>query len=530
MRLNHLPCLLALLSLPTLAAAGNLRPAIEDRLPAGAAVEAGEQVYIVQLREPPALAYTGRRAGLAATRPRDGGRFDVAAPAVQQYGEHLTAQHDRLLRSVGAWRDKLYSYRYAFNGFAAKLTRLQAQKLRARREVLNVWPDQLRYLHTNDSPAFLGLLQPTNGLAAARGLTGEGVVIGVIDSGIAPGHPSFDDRRPAEVPKLCQSRWAEESLLGLWLCFRWKNQDAAPDYGELPDWRGACEAGEGFAASDCNRKIIGARYYINGFLETHFLDPNERISPLDVDGHGTHIAAIAAGKEVRAVIGGNDVARIRGMAPRARIAVYKACWLEPGQTRGSCSTADLQRAIEDAVADGVDIINYSVGNTDIGISDPDDLALLTAADAGVLAVVAAGNDGPAPGTILSPAGAPWVLTVGASSRSGTRFDKALRVNAPASLAGDYLALEASFTPALKNTGAVTGQLLLADDDSAGFGGSSRDACESLVNGAQLAGRIALIERGLCTFETKLSHAEAAGAIAAVVYDNQGGPIVMNGSR
>ena len=150
------------------------------------------------------------------------------------------------------------------------------------------------------------------------------------------------------------------------------------------------------------------------------LDDNEFISPKDADGHGTHIASVAAGNPVSATLGGEFVDKISGMAPRAHVAVYKACWLEPGELRGTCSTADLTQAIEDAIADGVDIINYSVGSDD-DIVDADDLALLAAVNAGVLVVGAAGNEGPAPESVVSPAAAPWVLAVGASSRRGERY-------------------------------------------------------------------------------------------------------------
>ena len=214
------------------------------------------------------------------------------------------------------------------------------------------------------------------------------------------------------------------------------------------------------SATYCNNKLIGARYYIDGFLEEYDLDPNEFISPRDADGHGTHIATTAAGNFVQATLAGTPVAKISGMAPRARIAVYKACWLEPGAARGTCSTADLARAIEDAVADGVDIINYSVGSDD-GIDDADDLALLAAADAGVLTVAAAGNEGPVPGSINSPAAAPWVLAVGASSRRGDRFRAAIRVNSPASVKKDYPAVEAAFTPRLQDVGPLTLRLIVA---------------------------------------------------------------------
>ena len=488
-----------------------------------------ERVYIVQLPEPAALNYAGRPGGVAATRPRDGERFDARASNVRAYSRELTDAHDAMLQSIGAYDRKLYSYRYTFNGFAARLTPIQAQKLRSRKDVLRVWEDAVRYLYTNDSPTFLGLFDAGSGLITNRELRGEDVVIGVIDSGITPEHPSFADTREASRPGLCRSEWAENSLLGIWLCRRFKNRDDELVYDPPADWNGSCESGDRFTADLCNNKIIGARYYPDGFLESFTLDANEFMSPRDADGHGTHIASTAAGNEVRATLAGADVDRINGIAPRARVAVYKACWLEPGQLRGSCSTSDLQRAIEDAVADGVDIINYSVGNTDISLNDPDDIALLAASDAGVLSVVAAGNDGPGAGTILSPSGAPWVLTVGASSRTGDKFAEAVRVNSPSNVAADYESREASFTPALVDEGPLTAELILADDGNAA-GGTTFDACEPIVNGADMDGQVALIQRGGCDFQVKIENVEAAGAIAAVVFNNQSELIIMSGMR
>jgi subtilisin family serine protease len=265
------------------------------------------------------------------------------------------------------------------------------------------------------------------------------------------------------------------------------------------------------------------------------MDENEfPSSPRDADGHGTHIASVAAGNPVRASLGGAEIATVSGIAPRARLASYKACWLEPGATRASCAMSDLQAAIEDAIADGVDIINYSVGTATGGPADEDALALLAAADAGVLAVVAAGNGGPGSGTIESPGSAPWVLTVAASSRAGQRFDNALRITAPAAALGDFSAREAAFTPALRGIGAVTGRLVLADDGVPAVeseDGSPADACQDLVDASALTGNIALIRRGLCPFQEKVERAEAAGAIAAVVFDNTAGTLItMTGER
>lgn len=505
-------------------------PAAGTRLKAIAAADDEEHVYIVQLAAPPAVAEPGlrpeRRKGVRA-------RLETQSPAVRRYTDRLVARHDATLEAIGARHAKLYSYRYALNGFSARLTPTQARKLRARKGVLNVWEDRKQQVRTSDSPDFLGLTATAGGLWKDRKLSGEGVVIGVIDSGIAPGHISFKDTIPAKRPRLCRSAWAENSLLGLWLCKRFKSRPDQLVFARPAGWQGVCEAGEGFASTDCNNKLIGARYYIDGFLEQYALNENEFISPKDADGHGTHIASVAAGNRVNATLGGEFVDKISGMAQRAHIAVYKACWLEPGAARGSCSTADLTQAIEDAVADGVDIINYSVG-TDDDIVDADDLALLAAVNAGVLVVAAAGNEGPAPETVDSPAAAPWVLAVGASSRRGGRFHDAIRVNSPASVQNDYVAVEADFTPLLRDKGPLTLDLVLVDDGIYGFFdttiGTTFDACETVRNTAELSGKIALVQRGGCNFDVKVRNVEDAGAKAALIFNDQGEAIIMTGSR
>jgi subtilisin family serine protease len=223
---------------------------------------------------------------------------------------------------------------------------------------------------------------------------------------------------------------------------------------------------------------------------------------------------------------------VSGIAPRARVAIYKACWLRPGDARATCATSDLARAIDDAVADGVDIINYSLGSLETDLTAPDDMALLNAVDAGILTVVAAGNDGPELDTIGSPSSAPWVLTAAASTQSGELFDEAIEITAPDDLAGAVSMREASFTPELSRDDPIEEALVTADDGQGqvdtGAGGTRRDACQPLTNGTAIKDRIALIERGGCEFQVKIRHAEQAGAIAAVIYNNAGGPFVMNG--
>ncbi|MCZ6475418.1 MAG: S8 family serine peptidase [Gammaproteobacteria bacterium] len=495
-------------------------------------IKGPEQIYLVQLIEAAVLNYRGTKSGYAATKPAPGRKLNRASGAVESYVSYLDESHDRLLRDVGAPNSKVYSFRYALNGFAARLTSNQISRLKRSGTVARVWLDTEQQVQTNNSAIFLGLQDQNGGLRADLELRGEDIIIAVIDSGIAPNHPSLADTED-QIPRGCTTRWSEASWLGVFLCSSIKrNPPTTLMFEEPQGFTGICQAGDGFTESTCNNKLIGARYYLDGFLARNELDPGEFVSPKDADGHGTHIASIAAGISVTAEMFGTRLGQISGIAPRARIAVYKACWLKPGETRASCSTADLTRAIDDAVADGVDIINYSVGSLETDLTAPDDLALLNALQAGVFSAVAAGNDGPNAGTIGSPSGAPWVLTVGASTQSGSRFEEAIAVTAPESLAQLMATKEASFTPPLRDRDPVEQELRLVDDGQAflsdGSPGSVRDACEALENAADLEGQIALIERGGCLFQVKLERVEQAGAIAAVVYNNNGDPIVMNG--
>ncbi|HEY8521490.1 MAG TPA: S8 family serine peptidase [Gammaproteobacteria bacterium] len=492
-------------------------------------------VYIVQLRDDGAASRQGRVRTLAAAKPAAATSLSRTAAVRRAQAQRLEQTHDRLLAEVGAAGSKVYSFRYALNGFAARLSADQVSRLARRGEVERIWPDTLHRLATNNSSAFLGLQDVNGGLRAALGYTGEDVVIGVIDSGIAPGHPSLRDV-VEHIPRACESRWARASWLGRWLCHSIRRNPPTELVYDPPEgWNGTCEEGEGFTRADCNNKVIGARFYLDGFLAQHELDPNEFASPRDADGHGTHVATIAAGNSsVSAWLFGTRLGRVGGIAPRARIAVYKACWRAAGEQGALCATSDLTRAIDDAVADGVDVISYSVGTTlgETDLTAPDDLALLNALDAGVLAVVAAGNDGPDLATISSPASAPWVMTVAASTQTGNVYDDAIAITEPDDLARELPMREASFTPSLRDGASAEARLVLADDGVAqlanGAAGSRRDACEPLVNAAEVRGHIALIERGGCEFWVKVQRAEQAGAVAAVVYNTSGAPFPMNG--
>ncbi|MEJ2128151.1 MAG: S8 family serine peptidase [Woeseiaceae bacterium] len=533
--------LLLLALLLPVAAAAQYESELRDAGSLGAIRLAGSEdpnarkVYIVQLAMPSAAQYHAQM--LAAAAPPDTMvskrvRLDKNSSAIQAYKSRLAEAQDKVIARAGSGTELIYRYSFGLNGFAARMHPAQAHKLESLPEVLHVWEDEIRPLATNYSVEFLGLFDRDRGLRGAPGLDGEDVVIGVIDSGISPKHPALQDTKPAYRPRACRSDWAENSLLGRWLCGRFDDKEDIVLFEPPENWNGICEAGEEFEETDCNNKLIGARWFVGGAEASGPIDEGEIRSARDVDGHGTHTATTAAGNKVKASIYGTYIDRVEGVAPRARIAVYKACWLRPGDQRASCNTSDLANAIDAAVADGVDIINYSVGSSMLSITAPDDLALMAANKAGVIAVVAAGNEGPNLATIGSPAGGPWVITAAASTRDGKSSEEAIEITAPLSIAGPIAAREANFTPPLAGQGAISGDLALVDDEDdtldGGGAGTTSDACEPLANDAEVSGKIALIQRGGCDFDVKVQHADDAGAIAALVYNIAGDPIVMNG--
>ncbi|MEL7186843.1 MAG: S8 family serine peptidase [Pseudomonadota bacterium] len=493
-------------------------------------------VFIVQLKSPSAAEFhaTLSRPAAAAAKPGEPrtNRFEKNSAAMRNYAARLEGEQRKVIAAAGPGARQIYSYKFGLNGLAIEMTKAQAQKLRDNPGVANVWRDEIRPLATSHSPSFLDLYAPDVGLRGGQELDGENVVIAVIDSGIAPEHPGLSDTREADRPSLCQSTWAESTILGRWLCRRYKKEPDVLAFEPPENWNGICEDGERFETTDCNNKLIGARWYIDGAESAGPIHAGEIRSPRDADGHGTHTATTAAGNRVTASIYGTSIGEVEGMAPRARVAVYKACWLRPGQTRASCNTTDVLNAIDDAVADGVDVINYSIGSTMQEIAAPDDLALLAATKAGVVTVVAAGNEGPNLGTIGSPAGGPWVITVGASTRTGITSSEGFDITSPPSITGRYAIRESSFSPPLSEQGPIEGDLVLADDGDetteSGAPGVINDGCQPLINGDDISGNIALLQRSQCDFVDKVRNAQDAGAIAALVYNNAGDPILMTG--
>ncbi|MFX0537132.1 S8 family peptidase [Ornithinimicrobium sp. Y1847] len=409
--------------------------------------------YVVIMQEQPVASYDGHQPGYAATKPGKGGKVNPNSAHARKWADKLQEDQDEVIEraEVGEPHTRFDT---ALNGFAAELTAEQAETLAADPLVLAVVPDEIRELDTVSSPEFLGLSgkkgvwEQIVGKRAEQKTAGRGVVVGVVDSGIRPESPSFaDDGHPA------------------------------PPVG----WTGECvtDDEERFPADSCNDKLIGARYFVAGYGIGR-LHPLESLSPLDAGGHGTHTASTAAGNYgVRAVIDGQDQGVISGVAPGAHVAAYKACW--DGATGGGCATSDTLAAINAAVADGVDVINYSISGTTSNYIDPIEIAFLNAASAGVFVAASSGNSGPRVSTTNHPS--PWITTVAASTHAiyehtlvlgdGRRFignsiTETMEGPAPFVYAGDASTTEASAAnaalclPGTLDEEKVEGKVVLCD--------------------------------------------------------------------
>ena len=429
-------------------------------------------VYIVRMANLPAVAYDGGVAGYQATKPAQGKTIDPNAPDVVRYVGYLNAKHDDALGKVGG-ANKLYDFDYSLNGFAAKLSPDQAKSLARQDGVLSVEPDVDNVADTVTTPAFLGLTGDDGTWSKLGGVdnAGEGLIIGDIDTGIWPENPEFSDRTGVGP----------------------NGQDGKLGFHQIPGWHGKCTPGEDFVASDCNQKLIGAQYFVAGHGGPDSIIPEEYLSARDFDGHGSHTASTAAGDNGTQVTGDLPAALLghaSGMAPRARIAAYKACWELPDHSQVSCFNSDLVAAIDQAVADGVNAINFSISGTQTNFLNSVEIAFLFAEDAGVFVSASAGNSGPTASTVAHPS--PWITTVAASTHNRS-FEGTVT-----------LGNGQTFTGVAMLDAVPTSPLILASE--AGLPGADpnlvRQCFSAAANGgvpvldpAKVAGKIVLCERG-----------------------------------
>ena len=504
--------------------------------------------YVVQFRvEPLAGSATGPSPAETSAGPARP-KLDVTSPAAVEHRRRIDDIELQVLRAAGVSEDRLgYRYRTTLAGFSARLTASEAQRIRQGPEVASVTADRVRVVRhrrpghatsTTENPAapveapagatppaatsvpvtavpaapavtdpelfghtadFLGLPTGVWAQLGGPGQAGDGIVIGVIDGGIFPEHPSFADEPIAAD--------GSRNYIG-------------PAYSPPPaTWRGTCQEGENFPATTCNNKLIGARWFVDGWGADNVAE-EDFLSPRDVDGHGTGMASAAAGNYgVDPSFQGNDLGLgvISGIAPRARLAHYKALWAIPAfEGAGFGSEADLAAAVDAAVADGVDVLSMSVGGplgetvpiTDQStMLDPWSQALLRAFDAGVLAVLPAGNSGPGSGSVEASGHVPWVVSAGASALPTTFTATATVSGGPD---GPIMVQGASPSPGLAAVPLVDA----ADAAAPGVSRGEALACEPGTLDPALVKGKAVLCAPLSFFDASgaLYHAGAAGAV------------------
>ncbi|CAI0447408.1 unnamed protein product [Linum tenue] len=367
---------------------------------------------------------------------------------------HLSLLQQITGRSVSS--DSLvYSYKRSFNGFAARLTDAEKDKLSGMEGVVSVFPNGKKQLHTTKSWAYVGLPEKVVKRSAE-----SDIIIGVLDTGIWPESESFSDE----------------------------------GFGPPPQkWKGSCSSGSNF---HCNNKIVGARIYRSAGKLTSNKDV---MSPRDTQGHGSHTASTAAGNFVaKASMEGLGKGTARGGVPSARIAVYKICWSE------GCYDADVLAAFDDAISDGVDIISISIGGTKAYdyFTDATAIGSYHAMKHGILTSVSAGNEGPELGTVTNVA--PWLLSVAAitvdrkfvtkvklgngrvfKGTSINTFDHGGKMypvvyggNAPNSTGGFNASMDCSSNTLSKKR--VKGRIVLCDSVNSGEGPAAAGAAGSIM--------------------------------------------------
>ncbi len=453
-------------------------------------------IYIVQLAEMPVVAYKGEIKGLKATAPANGRKIDPTSSAVVAYSDFLKGRHDAKVKAVGG--AKVYDYVYTYNGFAARLTAAQANKLAHDASVVAISPDEIRTADTSSTPDFLGLTAPGGLWDQLGGVksAGEDIIIGDVDSGIWPESLSFSDRvdkhtgQPSDAP-------------GAKLVYR-----------QVPGWHGKCVSGEDFdKTSDCNEKLIGAQYFnasLGGDAGVDATKPWEFNSPRDYNGHGTHTASTAGGNYNTPTTGpAAAFGPINGMAPRARIAMYKALWSTEDASTASGSTSDLVAAIDAAVHDGVDVINYSISGTSTNFADPVEISFLFAADAGIFVAESAGNAGTV-GSVAHPG--PWTTTVAAGTHNRDGQGSVTLGNG-VTYDGASVATAVGPAPLINSTDAG---LAGADATKVALCYSSADPGGNALDPAKVAGKIVVCERGVTARVNKSLAVKEAGGIGMIL--------------
>jgi hypothetical protein len=467
-----------------------------DVEPPSAAASPGR--YIVTLADEPVASYDGGVTGLRATRPTNGRKVSVTSTAAKRYRAFLNREQDKAAARVGAKAEKRFAI--SLNGFTAELSSQQANKLKNAPGVVSVVKDSLRQPTDDRNSTDFLRLSGRDGVWASLGGTGKagrGVVVGVIDSGIWPESRSFagaalGTAAPTAADPFRPYRSGDSIVM--------RKSDGSTFISE-------CEAGEQFNQNDCSTKLVGARSFSDGFAASQPISADDYLSPRDGNGHGSHTASTAAGNSgVAASADGRSFGKISGVAPAAKVASYKVCWTAaPGGSDG-CFNSDSIAAIEAAVTDGVDAINFSIGGgSESEATDPVALAFLSAASAGIFVSASAGNSGPGPSTMDNTS--PWITTVAASTIAP--YEGTVQLGNGARYLGVSTTVDAAVGPAPLITAAEVKLGSAAAADAA--------LCTpGTLDPAKATGKMVVCDRGVVDRVAKSAEVKRAGGVGVIL--------------
>lgn len=465
------------------------------------------RTYIVVFRDAPLATYRGGVAGIAkpARKGNGRGRLDATGKQAQDYVKYLAdRQRGYEARMSGALGRKLkvnMRMQHALNGIVTALSPLEAEAIAQLPEVRMVEAYREYALDTDLGPALIGAPVIWNGISMPIGdgpdrARGEGVLVGILDTGINFGSPSFA---------------AVDPLDG----YVHTNPNGAGNYV------GTCAPG-GVDAGRCNDKLIGGYDFICGpgapANACGVAGLREEPGFGDSNGHGSHTASTAAGNGREVEFNGSEVT-ISGVAPRANLIAYDICYTTIATGQGSCPNVSSVAAVNQAVANGVDVINFSIGGGASPWNDAVSLAFLNATDAGIFVAASAGNSGPGAATLGHVE--PWTTSSAASRHRLGGFTSVFSVTGPGTPPADLqrILLSAGVGGVSLDAPlpATTPLVVSPGIDSA------NDACGAFAPG-QFQGAIAVVRRGTCPFTDKVNNAAAAGALVVIIANNTTGGI------
>lgn len=458
--------------------------------------------YIVVLAEKPAATYDGGTDGLPATKPQPGRKLDAGKAEVKKYRAYLEKKQDDLAGRQGIRAQGRFTT--ALNGFSATLTAGQATTLAKDPAVLAVAPDTENApdYSSTDFLQLSGAAGTWNTGFGGQDAAGKGVVVGVIDTGYTPSSAFFAGE-PVAPP-------TGNPVAGV--PYRTADGKIAMLKSDGDTFVGECQTGQGFDGTACNSKVLSARYFAQEFEESVPAGnraAEELLSPVDVGSHGTHTASTAAGNAgIEAVVGGRSFGLTSGIAPAAKLSIYKTCWEDDNPNTGGCYSSSAIRAIEQAVLDGVDVLNYSISGPTSTTTDPVSLAFLSAASAGIFVAASAGNSGPGAGTVEH--GAPWLTTAAATSFSqelqgtvefsdGSKYRGASIMNGQVTDAGVVLSADAAANPAAAE-----------DEQNAAFCGPGT------LDPARITGKVVVCDRGIIDRVDKSAEVRRGGGVGMIL--------------